>query len=233
MLSLTNISTGYGKKQVLFDVSLEVAAKQITVLAGNNGSGKSTLFKVVCGLLPSWNQGSIWFNGEDVTSRSPGDLLRKGLLYIPQKGNLFEGLSVRENLEVAGIVLGQKLLRERTKEVLEEFPVLKGFQNRNVRYLSGGERQQLVLAMAFLHRPRMLLLDEPFTGLSPQIVQTIAVKLQSLRNVSGTGILLIEHRLRECLSFTEEIIGLKLGKVAQRIVPKNEKDLELLKEIFI
>ena len=103
MLKVENTSTGYGKKQVLFDVSFEVGKGEIVLLAGSNGSGKSTLLKIIYGLLPQWNNGQIIFNGENITGKPTAALLKKGLLYIPQKKNLFEDLTVKENLEMAGL----------------------------------------------------------------------------------------------------------------------------------
>jgi branched-chain amino acid transport system ATP-binding protein len=94
MLKVQNISTGYGKKQVLFDVSFEVKQGQIVLLAGSNGSGKSTLLKAIYGMLPQWNNGQIFFNEENITGKTTATLLKKGLLYIPQKNNLFEDLTV-------------------------------------------------------------------------------------------------------------------------------------------
>src|SRR5213592_681843 len=103
MLRLENISTGYGKKQVLFDVSFEVTKGDIVLLAGSNGSGKSTLLKTIYGMLQQWNNGQIFFNGENITGKSSSLLLKKGLMYIPQRNNLFEDLTVRENLQMAGL----------------------------------------------------------------------------------------------------------------------------------
>lgn len=121
MLKVENLSTGYGKKQVLFNVSFDVNKGDIVLLAGSNGSGKSTLLKAIYGLLPQWDKGKIWFDGENITGKPTADLLRKGLHYIPQKNNLFEALTVKENLEMAGLTLEKKLLRQGIVDALSVF----------------------------------------------------------------------------------------------------------------
>jgi branched-chain amino acid transport system ATP-binding protein len=213
MLKVQNISTGYGKKQVLFDVSLEVNEGEIVLLAGSNGSGKSTLLKAIYGQLPQWNNGQIFFNGENITGKSTEILLKKGLLYLPQKNNLFEDLTIKENLEMAGLTLNRKLLLQRIEYSLSIFNALLPHLNRIPMKLSGGERQLLILAMATLHQPKMILVDEPFTGLSPQNIKIIASILQKLNQQNQITILLVEHRIKEGVNIAHKIIGMKLGKV--------------------
>ena len=127
MLKVENISTGYGKKQVLFDVSFEVSKGEIVLLAGSNGSGKSTLLKAIYGILPLWNsplergKGCVIFDGENITGKPTSALLKRGLLYISQKNNLFEDLTVKENLEIAGLTLARKILQERIENALSIF----------------------------------------------------------------------------------------------------------------
>ncbi|HWQ89012.1 MAG TPA: ATP-binding cassette domain-containing protein, partial [Desulfitobacteriaceae bacterium] len=163
MLKLEKLSTGYGKKQVLFDISLTVSKGDIVLLAGSNGSGKSTLLKAIYGMLPQWESGQILLDGENITGKPTAVLLKKGLLYIPQKNNLFEELTVKENLEMAGLTLNKKLLKQRIEDVLSVFRTLEPNLKRTPMTLSGGERQLLMLAMTTLHQPKMILVDEPFT----------------------------------------------------------------------
>jgi len=110
ILKVENLSTGYGKKQVLYNVSFEVNKGDIVLVAGSNGSGKSTLLKAIYGMLPQWEDGKVTFDGEDITGNPTASLLKKGLLYIPQKNNLFEDLTVKENLEMAGLTLDKLVL---------------------------------------------------------------------------------------------------------------------------
>jgi len=217
MLKVENISTGYGKKQVLFDVSFEIKNGEIVLLAGSNGSGKSTLLKALFGLLPIWNEGRIFFEGENIVGNPSSSLLKKGLLYVPQKNNLFEDLSVKENLEMAGLtIIDKKIKQQRIEKALSIFDVLTPILNKAPMRLSGGQRQLLTLAMAILHEPKMILLDEPFTGLSPQNITFVTDNLKIL-NKSGITFLIVEHRIRECLEIANRVIGLKLGRILSEI----------------
>ena len=182
ILKVENLSTGYGKKQVLFNVSLEVNKGDIVLLAGSNGSGKSTLLKAIYGLLPQWDNGRVVFDGEDITGKPTAELLKMGLLYIPQKNNLFEDLTVQENLEMAGLTLDKRLLKERVDSVLSLFTALSKNFDRVPMKLSGGERQLLTIAMSILHKPEMILFDEPFTGLSPQNIGIVSENIELLNH---------------------------------------------------
>jgi branched-chain amino acid transport system ATP-binding protein len=211
ILKVENLSTGYGKKQVLFNVSLEVNKGDIVLLAGSNGSGKSTLLKAIYGILPQWDDGRVVFDGEDITGKPTAELLKKGLLYIPQKNNLFEDLTVKENLEMAGLTLNKRLLKERIDNVLSLFAVLSKNSSRTAMTMSGGERQLLALGMAMLHQPKMILFDEPFIGLSQKNICFISENLMELHETNNTTLLIAEHRIKESLLFVTNIIGLKIG----------------------
>lgn len=233
MLKLESISTGYDKKQVLFDVSFEVNNGEIVLLAGSNGSGKSTLLKAVYGILPQWNNGQIYFNGENITGKPTSVLLEKGLLYIPQKNNLFEDLNVKENLEMAGLTLNQGVLNQRIENALSVFTTLVPHLKRIPMKLSGGERQLLTLAMATLHQPKMILLDEPFTGLSPQNIAFVAEILKVLNEKSRITLLIVEHRVKECARIANKVIGLKLGSIFSISAVSANFDIAELHSVFV
>jgi branched-chain amino acid transport system ATP-binding protein len=233
MLKVENLSTGYGKKQVLFDVSLEVSKGDIVLLAGSNGSGKSTLLKAIYGMLPQWDNGQIWFDGENITGKPTAALLKKGLLYIPQKNNLFEELTVKENLEMAGLTLDKRLLKERIEDAVSVFKTLAPSLKRTPMTLSGGERQLLTLAMATLHQPKMILIDEPFTGLSPQNIDFIAENLKKLSEKSRIVLVIAEHRVKECLQIANRIIGMRLGTVYNDFEITNIYNANILDPLFI
>ena len=145
MLKVENLSTGYGKKQILFDVSLEVKQGEIVLLAGSNGSGKSTLLKAIYGMLPMWDNGGISFAGENILHKPTAALLKKGLLYIPQKNNLFEDLTVKENLEMAGLTLERRTLLQRMENTLSIFTDIIPNLHRTPLKLSGGESVNCLL----------------------------------------------------------------------------------------
>ncbi len=202
LLELKNINTGYGKKQVLYDISFSVERGEIVLLIGSNGSGKSTLLKAIYGLLPLWRDssaagdssseggtidgGSIRFDGENIAGLPASALLKKGLLYVPQQNNLFADLTVKENLEMAGLTLASRqLLRDRIEKALTVLPTLVPHLKRIPMKLSGGERRLLTLAMAILHQPKMILMDEPFNGLSPQNITFVRENLKNAERKRG------------------------------------------------
>ncbi|MEI6141183.1 MAG: ATP-binding cassette domain-containing protein [Mariniphaga sp.] len=240
MLKVENISTGYGKKQVLFDISFEVNKGDIVLLAGSNGSGKSSLLKAIFGLLPLWHSantigaiGAVIFNGENIAGKPTSVLLEKGLLYIPQKNNLFEDLTVKENLEMAGLSLDKKKLQHRIENTLTLFTSLVQHRNRTPMKMSGGERQLLTLAMATLHEPKLLLIDEPFTGLSPQNITFVADNLKALNVNNGITLLIVEHRVKECTRIANKVIGLKLGRVFSKGEVNKTFDVNSLNQVFV
>ncbi len=233
MLKVQNTSTGYGKKQVLFDVSIEVKTGEIVLLAGSNGSGKSTLLKAIYGQLPQWNNGQIFFNEENITGKTTEKLLKKGLLYIPQKNNLFEDLTVKENLEMAGLILDKKVLTNRIENTLSIFISLLPHMNRIPMKLSGGERQLLTLAMATLHEPKLILIDEPFTGLSPQNLNLVAANLKKLNNEKIITLLIVEHRVKECITIANKIIGMKLGEIIYEKDVNTNFEISELNPVFL
>lgn len=233
MLKVENLSTGYGKKQVLFDVSLEVSKGDIVLLAGSNGSGKSTLLKAIYGMLPQWDNGKILFDGENITGKPTAALLKKGLLYIPQKNNLFEELTVKENLEMAGLTIDKKVLRKGIDDALSVFKTLEPNLKRTPMTLSGGERQLLTLAMATLHQPKMILIDEPFIGLSPINITFIAQNLKELNEKSEITLVIVEHRVKECLVIANRTVGMKLGKIINQFNVNINFDVDNLQQGFI
>lgn len=240
MLHLEHISAGYGKKQVLFDISFAINQGEIVLLIGNNGSGKSTLLKTIYGLVPKWNNpsertlGEIEFLGQDITHSRPSELISKGLMYIPQKDNCFDNLTVRENLDICGLSLGNRLLfDERYNKVLELFPNLKNLIKQMPMKLSGGERQLLTLAMAIMHEPQMILMDEPFSGLSPKNITFAKENIENLNKNEGITFLIIEHRIKEVFTFANNVIALKSGKVFSQMEMNETFDISKLNPVFV
>lgn len=233
MLKVEHLDSGYDKKQVLFDVSFEIQKGAITLLIGSNGSGKSTLLKSIFGINKVWT-GTVFFEEENITNANSNILLQKGLMYVPQKNNVFEQLTVKENLEISGLALKtDKLFNERYAEVLNLFPTLVTFLQHHPMRMSGGERQQLVLAMAMLHQPKLLLLDEPFTGLSPKAISDIKEMIAYLNKEKGTTILMVEHRIKEALNLASNLIGLKLGRVVENTQLPVQLEEEKIQRILI
>ena len=200
ILSVRHLSTGYGKRQVLFDVSLDVMPGEILLITGGNGSGKSTLIKAIYGLLPPWHTEAVIVfrpnpDGPPLSTQPATLNLSKGLACLPQKNAVFDDLTVQDNLRLAGHTLRDREdFAARRDEVLLSFPALRPLTRRKPEKMSGGERQMLALAMVLLHRPSLLLLDEPTAGLSAKNFQVIVGVLQQLVGTSLTrSLLLVEH----------------------------------------
>lgn len=212
-LELDDLSSGYGQRQVLEHISMKVGASEIVAVIGHNGAGKSTVLKTVFGLLPAWS-GRVLYGNQDVTSASIRTRLRSGIVYVPQGQRVFNELTVAEHLSLPRIILRDPVLvRQRLSDVLDQFPSLRPLLRRNARTLSGGEKQLLTLAMAMMHRPRLLLLDEPSLGLAPPLVSETMKRLSQLNREWGTAMLVVEQKVREVIRLASRVYVLAMGKV--------------------
>ncbi len=210
ILALEGVVAGYGPLTILHGTTLAVRRHRITTLIGPNGAGKSTVFKAVFGLLRV-AAGRIRFAGEDITGRKPAELLARGITYVPQGRNVFPELSVRHNLELGGVTLRERaLLAQRMEAVLARFPVLRDKAEHQCSTLSGGEQKMLEVGRALLLQPRLMLVDEPSSGLAPKVVATVFETLQELR-ASGVTILMVEQNARSALAVSDDALVLEQG----------------------
>ncbi len=210
MLEIKNVSSGYGKKQILFDVSLKVNAGEVVLLTGGNGSGKSTLLKCIYNLLPLWS-GSIEFEGQNTGSKKPSDLIHKGIIYIPQKNFYFENLTVFENLQISGNMLPKNVLRDRILEVFELTGLAK-LKKRKPFDLSGGERKILAFGMGLIHKPKLLLFDEPFAGVDAKNNIVLLRLFKETIIKPNNGVIIVEHRDDIKKLYTQKI-EIELGTI--------------------
>lgn len=192
MLKVEHISSGYGKKQVLFDVSFEVKQGEVVLLTGGNGSGKTTLLKCIYNMLPCWS-GEITFKGERINRLEPFDLIRRDIVYIPQKEFYFENLSVDENLRTSGNKFSMIDLQERITEVYK-LTGLTRFKKRKPFNLSGGERKILAFGMGLIHNPEFLLFDEPFAGMDAKNTAILLNLFKKTIISHNKGIIIVEHK---------------------------------------
>jgi branched-chain amino acid transport system ATP-binding protein len=213
MMEVKNISSGYGKKQVLFDVSLQVDKGEVVLLTGGNGSGKSTLLKCIYNLLPCWS-GEIFFEGEKVNGLKPSDLIRRGIVYIPQKDFYFENLTVEENLQISGHSLPKPELKERIAEVYE-LTGLTNFRKRKPFDLSGGERKILAFGMGLIHNPKLLLFDEPFAGVDAKNTATLLKLFKETIINTENSVIIVEHKDDARQLFTQKT-KMELGKIISK-----------------
>jgi len=233
MLEVKGLETGYGKKQVLFGLSLEVAAGEIVALIGPNGAGKSTVLKAVCGLIPAW-QGQVVFDGAATNGSNPAENIGRGMVFALQGNRVFDELTVMENLEIGGFRLRRPELKERIEHVLGMFPVLRDRAKVDASRLSGGEQQMLALARALIPKPKLLMLDEPSLGLSPNLVKSVFEKVCEINRETGTTILIVEQKVRKVLDICHKAYSLKLGKVVFSGKPGQlQRDPEMLRTLFL
>ncbi|MDR0867415.1 MAG: ATP-binding cassette domain-containing protein [Planctomycetota bacterium] len=213
MLSARHITTGYGKKQVLTDVSLEVARGEIVILTGGNGSGKSTVLKTIYGLLKPWTaEGKIVFEGDDITALDTAQMIRRGIVYVPQKKNVFDDFTVEENLLTAAEMYGRVEARWRMERVFSTLSLLSEFRKRMPFKMSGGERQMLAFANALIHSPKIVLFDEPFAGVDEKNSYILTECICNL-NTQNTAFVIIEHRKPIIEQLKGREIKLNMGKV--------------------
>jgi ABC-type branched-subunit amino acid transport system ATPase component len=189
-LRIENVVSGYGSMDVLHRLSLEVEEGKIVTLLGPNGSGKTTVLRTIFGVL-SPKEGKIFYDGEDISGLPPEKVTRLGMSYVPQEENIFAALTVQENLEMGAFIRNDDF-RQRMEEVFEFFPDLTDRRKSRAGDLSGGMRQMLAIGRALMLNPKMLLLDEPSTGLAPFLVEQIFERIQTL-NKQGVTVFLVEQ----------------------------------------
>lgn len=211
MLELKQLVGGYGRVTILNGVSFAIPKGSITTVIGPNGAGKSTVFKAIFGLLDI-RSGQILLDGKDVTGKRPREMIAEGVTYVPQGRNVVPQLSVYHNLELGGITAeDQRLVRRRIEAVMEQFPILGEFRNRKAVELSGGQQKQLEVARALLLDPKLVLIDEPSIGLSPNLVQEVFRILQGLRD-RGVTVLMVEQNAKAALAVSDYGLVLELGR---------------------
>ncbi len=197
VLSIDNLSGGYGEADILHGVSLQVNTSEIVVVIGPNGAGKSTALKAVFGLL-RLSGGSVHLAGEEITNMDPAQVVNKGVCYVPQTNNVFPTLTVQENLEM-GAYIRKDDFRPRLQEIYEMFPPLAEKKKQVAGELSGGQRQMVAMGKALMLEPTILMLDEPTAGLSPIYRNEIFQIIRQI-NASGVPILMVEQNAKQSLA---------------------------------
>ena len=197
VLSIDNLSGGYGEADIIHGISLEINAGEIVVVIGPNGAGKSTAMKAVFGLL-RLSGGSVHLAGEEITNMDPAQVVDKGVCYVPQTNNVFPTLTVHENLEM-GAYIRKDDFRSRLEEIYDMFPPLAEKKKQAAGELSGGQRQMVAMGKALMLEPTLLMLDEPTAGLSPLYRNEIFQIIRQI-NDSGVPILMVEQNAKQSLA---------------------------------
>ena len=211
-LQLDAVCAGYGGADILKDVAFTVRPESLTCIVGPNGAGKSTLLAVVSGLLRP-RVGTVTFNGVSLARRSPREILELGICQIPQARSIFPRMTVRENLELGGLILRDRALVARRRLELEErFPLLRERTDEAAGSLSGGQQRLVEIARALMLDPNLMILDEPSAGLEPRLARFVYETLEQMRE-SGRTILLVEQNVRAGLGIATHAVVLEGGRV--------------------
>ena len=216
LLEVKELTAYYGALRALDAVSFRVEEGEIVAIIGPNGAGKSTALKAVCGLMTQdgSSEGEVIFAGERISSLQPYQLVRKGLCLVPEGRRVFSTMSVLENLEMGAYTLGGRKTRLRALDrVFQLFPKLAERQQQRAGTLSTGEQQMLAVGRALMLEPKLLLLDEPSLGLSPNYVQEVFEKLKRI-NSNGTSILLVEQNAQMALQYSDRAYVFGIGTIA-------------------
>jgi branched-chain amino acid transport system ATP-binding protein len=227
MLTVSRLHSGYGRIPILVGVTLSVCDGEIVGILGHNGMGKTTLLQTLMGYLPA-TDGSVHFDGEDITRLSPTARARRGIGYVPQGREIFSTLTVAENLRMGCLRLPHS--RQTVDAILADFPRLTRLLDRAGGALSGGEQQLLALARCLCGEPRLILLDEPTEGIQPSIIEEMIETLLTVRRRRPVTMVLVEQNLNFIASLADRILILQKGEVTREIPPEIARDRAMMDE---
>lgn len=231
MLEVSSLRSGYGRIEVLHGVNLRVEKGEVVAVLGPNGAGKTTLLNTLFGLADV-HSGSITYEGRSIVGLKPYELVKLGLSYAPQLGNVFSELTVVENLIMGAYVrIRDPSVKKDVEEVFKLFPELEKRRNQKAKTLSGGERQMLAVARALMSKPRVLLLDEPTSGLSPKAGSALMSKIRDVKS-AGVTILLVEQNVKRALEVADRVYVLIGGRIV-RESPALELKMEEVEKLFL
>jgi len=215
LLRVEGVVAGYGGGDVLKGTSFTVPEHSITCIVGPNGAGKSTVSATISGVLPI-RLGRIVFDGEPVSGLKPREILRRGIVQVPQQHSLFRKMTVRENVEFGAFLVGdRRIVRERYDRVAALFPIVAERSHERAGSLSGGQQRLVEFARCMMLEPRLAILDEPSLGLDPQVARTVFRTIRQM-NQQGVTILLVEQNARAALRMSSHAVVLESGRVRLR-----------------
>jgi branched-chain amino acid transport system ATP-binding protein len=212
MLAIEKLQVAYGKVQALWDVTLAVPDGEIVALVGANGAGKTTLLKTVSGLLRR-QSGSITYDGKHIEEASPPEIVKHGVVHVPEGRKLFPEMAVIDNLLMGAYTIPQAERPQRLERVFSVFPVLKERQKQIAGTLSGGEQQMVAIGRGMMAGPKLLMLDEPSLGLAPLLVEEVFRVITEINRL-GVTVLLVEQNTQHALTLAHKGFVMELGRIA-------------------
>ena len=233
MLKIRNLEAGYGRASVLRDVSVDVAAGGLTTVLGPNGAGKSTLLRCISGVVEV-RQGSIEFEGERLDKLQAHEIVRLGVVHVPEGRQIFPELTVSEHLQLGAIAAGRPSSRPDVEAfIFNMFPRLKERVTQPAGTLSGGEQQMLAFGRALMAEPKLLLLDEPSMGLAPVLVEQMLEVVRQLIRERGLTVLLVEQNTRLAMNLANVVYVLENGAIAFSGTRDEAKSSSIIQDLYL
>ena len=233
LLTISDITTGYGPTIVNRGVSLTLAAREIVTVLGPNGAGKSTLLRTLAGLVKP-RSGSVIFDGDDVTGQAPDVMAKRGMVLVPEGRRIFTDMTVEENLRLGAYTRRDAEAIDADVKIMESFfPILAVKRRDKGGSLSGGQQQMLAIARGLMARPRILLLDEPSLGLSPLLVKEIQAIILGIGERFGASVLLVEQNAGLALSVASRGYLMQNGRIATSGPIAELRDMSLMRELYL
>ncbi|QLG28661.1 ABC transporter ATP-binding protein [Halorarum halophilum] len=232
LIELHEVDTGYEENQVLYDLSMRIEPDRVNCIIGPNGSGKSTTLKAIYGLIDVWD-GTISIRDEDVTNCHPRDVLERGVVMLPQDGNVFPEMTVKENLRIGGYLIDDdEVLERRYEQVYDMFPVLEEKRGQRADQLSGGQQMMVAFGRAMMPDPDILLLDEPSAGLAPDLVADVFEQVELLKD-QGEDMIIVEQNVRAMLEIADYVYVLDQGRLEFEGETEQLRDESDIMEMYI
>jgi branched-chain amino acid transport system ATP-binding protein len=231
LLCVAGLYAGYGATEILRGVDLTVQANEIVAVLGSNGAGKSTLNRAISGVLRPW-RGSIRFDQAAIEYTSPADIVRRGLIHVPEGRRIFPNMTVRENIDLGAYRRGRPRRAHNRDRVLSIFPRLAERQRQRAGTLSGGEQQMLAIGRGLMAEPKLLILDEPSLGLSPLLVEELFALIRKI-HAEGVALLLVEQNVVQSLEVAQRAYILDNGRFVLEGSADTLRDDPALKRAYL
>ena len=232
MLKIEKVNAGYGDVTVLWDINIALDAGKTLAIVGSNGAGKSTIMRTLCGLV-SPSAGSITFDGKNISKMAPHDIVKLGIVYVPEGRRLFNKLSVMDNLLVGSYLpQNRKKRAENLERVFEMFPKLHERREQKAGTLSGGEQQMLAIARGLMSCPKVLMLDEPSLGIAPVIVDKLFEIIAQLKKENMT-ILISEQNVGRVLDIGDDAIVVQSGRIVMSGTCEEIKNSNMIQKAYL